>query len=397
MPEKAGKDEETGEAAEEGRSARKTGHAANAGIPVYLGVLLLVLGLVGGYALGIVLNAGEPCPKLTCPEPEKAVKIRLVYLSECGLCEVHNSIMDVFDAKGIGYEVEKIDAASPKGKLLVAEYGIIVAPTALVEKRYLDGYPEVRDAMERQFLTKNSNYIVPEANLNINKFYNRMYLSISRGSIDETCSTTENVAELLLFDDIYNPLSITQKPVFNSIVDALGSNIRFKYQFIQNDPLPADENTQNAISLTASYLMCAQQQGKYREMERAVLGIYCNQGGDEEELTEIELITCTMSRHMGIPLDGEELKRALGRTEIDKNVFDECLKGADDLKKKAVERARLYGTMRNIPSVVLACRYHVLLMNTEKAMCELNPGLEACKSVTVIHNEEPAQEEDVNA
>lgn len=80
-------------------------------IPVYLAVLLLVLGIFGGYAAKVMLTpeTGDiTCP--ICPDTGQNVKVKLIYYSGSGMVEKWNSILDVFDGKGVDYVVEEIDA-----------------------------------------------------------------------------------------------------------------------------------------------------------------------------------------------------------------------------------------------------------------------------------------------
>ena len=86
----------------EEKKAEKTGK----GIPAYLVVLLVVLAVVGSYAVFLLLDSDSP-PNGSNGNggKEGIVRVKLLYSNECVFCRNHNTILDVFDAKGIPFEV----------------------------------------------------------------------------------------------------------------------------------------------------------------------------------------------------------------------------------------------------------------------------------------------------
>jgi len=345
-------------------------------VPAYLAVLLLVLGLFGGYAAMVIMNQKADIPACpACPDSGQKVNVKLIYYSGSGMVEKWNSILDVFDGKGIDYVVEEIDAESDKGKLLVGEFAITSAPTALVEMRNLANYPEIKRVMDSasDFMMKNGYYIIPELNLNVNKHYNRIYLT----QLDPDCSN-EGRYEALYFDDPYNAFSIAQRPLTKKFLFEFGDYTRTKYQFARNNHFAKTEEIQGLVTLAGNYQLCAQQQSKYEQMNRQILGIFCNAGGGETELTDEELISCSkFSPHFGTPLDESELKRAASRVAgLEMGTFNECL-ASDFLLKKSSGRAAIYN-ISEVPSAVVGCTFNVAVLDIGIAVCDINPKLEAC-------------------
>ncbi|MFH1224280.1 MAG: hypothetical protein V1676_00570 [Candidatus Diapherotrites archaeon] len=347
-------------------------------VPVYFAVLLLLLGLLGGYAVMLMLNSGKTCPDCPgsggTPDTSRTVKVKLFYYAGCGICEERNSILDVFDGKGVDYTVEGVEAGSEKGKLLVAGFGITSAPTALVEARYISDYPEIKTAMDGLFEVKNGNYVVPEINLNNTKNYVQFYLA----EPDSTCSNEPGRYEALYFSDPYNAIAITQKPLFDQELASLGDSIRLKYQFLRSNQFGSDQNMQGLVTLAGNYLLCAQQQGRFKEMNNEILAIFCNAGLDDTVLTSQELITCAnFSPHFGTPLSQNELDKALSRVkDIDANTFGGCV-AKDGLLPKSTQRALLYGVSSS-PSAVVGCAYQTGILDIGTALCDLNSSLPGC-------------------
>lgn len=355
---------------------KKQGMLSNP-VPAYFAVLLLALGLFGGYAAMVLMNGAKDCPSCpVCPgaqDTNQVVKVKLVYYEKCGICGTRNSIMDVFDAKGVDYAAENIEASSEKGKLLVAEFGVTSAPTALVEARYISNYPQIKAAMDGMFQLKGGYYLVPESNLNTGKSYSSAYLA----KLDPTCTNEPGKYEVLYFSDPYNPFAITQKVLFDRDLNALGNAIRLKYQFVRANSFGSDANVQAKVTLAGNYLLCAQQQGKFSEMEHEILAIFCDIVGGDTLLTNEELMSCSISSHAKSPLEAWELKKALSRVkDIDTNSFMECV-AAGDLIGKSDSRAKAYG-ISGAPSVVVGCTYFTDILGIGKAVCDLNSSLQGC-------------------
>ena len=91
------------------------------------------------------------------------VQVTLVYSAKCTVCDKSNSALLLLDQKSIPYEIKAMDAEWEEGKKIVAEYGISVVPTALVDINALALYSATNKAFARQFRSVNGKYVIPES------------------------------------------------------------------------------------------------------------------------------------------------------------------------------------------------------------------------------------------
>ena len=193
--------EKQGQNQENPKEAKKSWFFSD--VPLYLIILILILGLVGGYALSLILQSQTPATPINTGNNDKTIKVQLVYSDECSLCRKANTIMDVFDVKEIPYVVDEVDASSPKGIKLIADFGIKSVPIALVNEKELEFYSTEKKAMDESFVLKDGKYIVPELNLDQDNIYAKMYL-------DSTECSDSNKVVVELFDDPYSEISILE-------------------------------------------------------------------------------------------------------------------------------------------------------------------------------------------
>ena len=289
--------EEMGKAAEgtgvpeKPKDAKKSWFLAD--VPVYLIILILILGLVGGYAMSLLLQPQAPTTPIGPGDEEKTIKVELVYSDDCGFCRKSNTILDVFDAKQIPYKVEEVEASSPKGLQLISDFGINSVPTALVSEKALEFYSTEKRAMDESFVLKDGKYIVPELILDQDSLYAKMYLDTS------ACNDSNKVV-VELFDDPYSELGIVETKTINGELAGLEGKIDLRYNYIEwNVNSLADDFPFRLESLPAKYLRCAAGLGKFAEYNDALKGAYCNIIGVEPEATQEELDTCNLSKHYG--------------------------------------------------------------------------------------------------
>src|SRR3989344_7782035 len=100
---------------ENGKASGKGRGFFSSDIPVYLAILFLVLGLVGGYALRTITEPQAVPGNGGIVQDDQTVKVELVYSDDCGFCRTSNTIIEVFDAKEIPYEMEEVEASTPRG------------------------------------------------------------------------------------------------------------------------------------------------------------------------------------------------------------------------------------------------------------------------------------------
>src|SRR3989344_1200261 len=106
-------------------------------IPLYLGILLLVLGIVAGITVGKVaiscpnadLNAN--CPDANAPKPVLLTKI--VYDGNCDFCLKEISFLSVLEANDIKHSNVMVDAHSPEGQALVKAFQFNFLPALIID------------------------------------------------------------------------------------------------------------------------------------------------------------------------------------------------------------------------------------------------------------------------
>ena len=336
-------------------------------IPIYLIVLLLVLGMVGSYAVSLLLAPAQtPTPINT--GDDKIVKIELVYSEDCGFCRKGNTITDLFDFKGIPYKTEEIEAGTPRGRQLIADFGIKSLPTALVNEKELNFYTTEKKAMDESFITKDGKYIVPEVNLDQEKVYAKMYLD-KTGCVADTNSGKVAVD---FFDDPYSETSIIQTNKINQALADVNDSVELRYRYVEgrSNSLP-DDVPFELESMAATYLYCAAEQGKFTELNQAIKGMYCNHIGIEFDATQEEIDTCNLSKHYGIFLSKIDLDGASRRVGLDMNALAACKPIAENSFSEAARNALAFKVTR-IPTAIIACTYNVPIEQIKDAACKVD-------------------------
>ena len=359
----------------EEKKAEKTGK----GIPAYLVVLLVVLAVVGSYAVFLLLDSDSP-PNGSNGNggKEGIVRVKLLYSNECVFCRNHNTILDVFDAKGIPFEVERIEMSSPKGKELVANFFVQVSPTALVPVEDMEAYNETSSSLKKAFAVVNGYFVVPEVNLDNSKIYSRMFLAPQS---ETDCNSLNGIAEIILFDDPFNELSIKQSPIERGIERDFNDFISLSFEYLPSSTstLFPDANTE-ARDYLIDYFVCSNAEGKYSEFHNELLSIYCDTDGSEQNFSNLEIVSCNSSPHFGKPLAKEEVERAASRAGLSEGTIATCFNFVEDIKKTSLQRASEYG-IRVIGTALVECRYNVPIQTIDDAICLELPEIEPCQKI----------------
>src|SRR3989344_6194377 len=108
----------------------------NQPVPMYLGILLLVFGILAGAFLFAVFFP----PKATLPpEPEPVpLKWSLVSHPDCAMCAAQSSFELLLAQRFVLSDITPVDATSSQGMALVQKYGIGSFPVVLVEQAELE-------------------------------------------------------------------------------------------------------------------------------------------------------------------------------------------------------------------------------------------------------------------
>lgn len=340
-------------------------------VPLYLMGMLLVLGLLGGYAISIFLNPAAPIPD-QIPDNTindvsyRTVPITMLYSDDCKFCRKTNTMEELFQVRQIPYTLKQVEVSSEEGKKILARFDIETVPTAIIDAEKIGFYPSTKENFDNVFFKKNNAYIVPELNLNENAYYPYYFLEEITGFCNSEKPT------VIQFDDFYAEDNTKGRRTFYDFLTDYNESIDLQYSYTQTSA--SQDN--NAI-MGNLFLSCASQQGKYLELERKMAGIYCNNPfkGDETILTGVEIKGCwTLSNHYGTPLSQIELDVALARTTIDVDSFLSCIGDKEVLLNNSEKLAEEVGITR-AGTVLLDCRETVNMPQLEESFCERHPEI----------------------
>lgn len=350
------------------------------GPPIYLLVMLLVLGILIGVAI-VTMWGPKPQPvdlgnhdnnqsRIPIDLAFRTVPVTVLYSSECKTCRQTNTIEELFKVREIPYTLTKVDANTGEGKKIVERFNVQRVPTVIVDAEKMRFYPATNTSFERNFRLIERAYVIPEVNLNDNYYFASYYLE----EVPGYCANADKPV-IVQFDDFYNGLNTLGKGKFYGFTNDFNKEVDFKYSYTQT----TTSRDANAV-LGNIFLMCAGQQGKYLEMEKAMNGIYCNNPfkGDETIITDAEIAGCTsLSNHYGTALSQFELDVAVQRAGLDMNKFKECYENRQVYYNNARQAAEDLEISR-VGTFLVDCRETVSLEGLRGAFCARHPEVEAC-------------------
>ncbi len=345
------------------------------GPPIYLLAMLLILGiLIGIAAFKMLYPPAPPAPIGNDTNSQndlayKTVPITMVYSSQCKTCRQTNTIEELFRVRQIPYSPTKVDADSNEGKVIVERFGIEKVPTAIIDATKLEFYPTTKADFVNAFRVQNGAYVVGEENLDDGAYYPSYFL----GSMEGFCDA--NRPTVVQFDDFYNLVNTQNRKGLYSFMNDFNNYIDIKYSYTQT----AASQDDNSV-LGNLFLMCASEQGKYQELERAMAGIYCNNPfkGDPTALTEVEIRGCaSISDHFAKPLSQFELDIAVKRAGLDLNTFKTCYGNRQQHYSNARGIVEELG-IRRIGTFLADCRVTSDLPSLSATVCAMHPEIAPC-------------------
>lgn len=347
-------------------------------IPLYLGLLLLALGIVAGITVGKVAiscpsaDSNANCPDANAPKPVLLTKI--VYDGNCDFCSKEISFLSLLEANDIKHSDVMVDAHSPEGQALVKALQFNFLPALIIDvnsfkssmqiktnqgqsislKELID---EVLDGMlGRKVLIRSGNYfILPEMPEFASKSNN-----ISFVETPESCKLDANMARLDEFADYLCPYCASAVSEIDKLQGKFGNQLEYHFRNL----VVHDE-----ALIIANAAECARKQGE---------------GAFDK------FMRCAFTRKFTENIDTTDsnvLKECAVSSEVnDMNAFETCMNeggaldivdlesGSDNLAARAY---MLSGT----PSFVVDCRYVVGMQQVEGAICALHPDLDGCTTV----------------
>src|SRR3989338_6957490 len=346
-------------------------------IPLYLGILLLVLGIVAGITVGKVAiscpsgDANASCPNPNPPKPLLLTKI--VYDGQCDFCSKEISFLSVLEANDINKSVELVDAYSEEGKALVKEHKFNFLPALLIDvnsfgsgmqiktnqgasislKELID---EVLDGMlGRKALVRSGNYfILPEMPEFATKSNNISFIETP-----EPCKLDANFARLDEFADYLCPYCANAVSEIDALKEKFGPGLEYHFRnFVVHE---------EALKI-ANAAECAGKQGA-EEFDKFMRCAFEEKFTNNRDTTDSNVLKeCANSAGVG-----------------DMNAFETCMNewGASDIvdfesgsDTLAAHAYLLTGT----PGFVVDCRYVVGLPQIGSTICNLHPDLNGCNA-----------------
>ena len=346
-------------------------------IPLYLGILLLVLGIVAGITVGKVLiscpgadaNAAIG-PDTNAPKPVLLTKI--VYDGQCDFCSKEISFLSIIEANGINHSKDMVDAYSEEGKALVKALKFNFLPALIIDANSFKpsmqittnqgqsiGLKELIDEMldemlGRKAVVRRDNYfILPE----MPEFATKS-LTTSFVETPESCKLDSNMARLDEFADYLCPYCANAVAEMDRLQEKFGAQLEYHFRnfVVHEEALPI-----------ANAAECARKQGEgaFNKFMRCAF---------EEKFTNNKDTT-----------DANVLKECAVSAEVnDMNAFETCINewGAWDIVEleagSDILAARAY-LLTGTPSFVVDCRYVMGMPQLESAICKLHPDLDGCR------------------
>lgn len=342
-------------------------------LPIYIGVLLLILGIAAGFA---AWKTAPFCPSADCPSAgtgEQPVKIQLVYSAKCAICDRNNSIAFFFDSLGIPYEISAVDSETSSGKALVEKYSISQVPSALLPLKELANYPDLKNRLARQFDVAEGVLVIPEV-LFDDKPHNSMFLELP----DKTCAKPSSGVKIELFCDFLAKSCIKMPAAETTLREKFMEEMDFTYRsyVVRNEP----------SELISIAMECAGRQDKKRQFYYSIYStgfdfpypfynaLECNNEG-----------TCYFLDYnyaLNVLVD-----YAIKSDVPDLNAFSTCLKGSETkniagIKEGSDNIAAQSYALKGVPAFIADCQYVIHDVNSSSiadSICSLHPELDACK------------------
>ena len=343
-------------------------------IPLYLGILLLVLGIVAGITVGKVLiscpgadaNAAIG-PDTNAPKPVLLTKI--VYDGQCDFCSKEISFLSIIEANGINHSKDMVDAYSEEGKALVKALKFNFLPALIIDANSFKpsmqittnqgqsiGLKELIDEMldemlGRKAVVRRDNYfILPE----MPEFATKS-LTTSFVETPESCKLDSNMARLDEFADYLCPYCANAVAEMDRLQEKFGAQLEYHFRnFVVHE---------EALKI-ANAAECARNQNSFEKFMRCAF---------EEKFTNNKDTT-----------DANVLKECAVSSEVnDMNAFETCMNewGAWDIVELEagtdVLAAKAY-LLTGTPGFVVDCRYVMGMPQLESAICKLHPDLNGC-------------------
>lgn len=353
----AEKKEKTGVAAEPKKAVKKGVWVSP--LPTYIGVLLLLVGLVFGFGLHAVFFPPKTIIKEPGPKTD-SLSWQLIVHPDCKLCPSQSSFELLLAQRKIVSNIETVDATFSNGKELVQKYGIQSFPTAIVS---VDSFQQTDSGLftvlksKLPSAVKQGFLVMPEKDLmRETKVYSSFMLA--QVPVGVSCSVPFEKTVLWEFGDNLERATFDALPKVSQAWSDFNAELEYDFKHLALYP-----NSEDAAIIDE----CSKKAGLFPAFHKLSI---------EQRNTR--------GRETWNWVDARSLAYQLGLTDV--NAFEQCVQSKETLpivQSKTGEHAKLaqaYDVQR-VPSFVLDCRFVVVdSKELKKTICLQRPELTACES-----------------
>lgn len=330
-------------------------------VPAAVCILLLILGLVAGFALHAWFF---PAKNISIEPTAKPLEITLITNSDCKICNPVSALELLLAQRKIPYHTTTLDAKAKLGSDLANELNVASFPTAIVNAdAFQKADPALFAKFQPMFPTQNGSLIFEDRllALQIKVAANFMFANSPAGN---ACTIKLNQATLWEFGDFLAPPVFEADSKIQQLENDLNEQLDFEFKFLfvqsQNAEFPAYAQT------------CAQDQGIGSEYRKQLLERY---------------------HSLQIPIWSLEEQFYLAQNVLhiaDINRFKDCVTNQEHRDRVSRDNgsdlalAKAYGftePRNSVPWFVIDCQYVVQLPDQlPEQVCKQRPDLSNCKS-----------------
>lgn len=327
-----------------------------AAMPLYVGILLLVLGIVAGFAMHTFFFPAKPLEK---PVPAVSLSYFFVTHPDCKLCPAESSFELLLKQRKIPYEQTIVDATSVKGAAMMQKFDISSFPTVVVDAINLENAdPPLYATLQTKYTIRQGSFVLPEKDfMQQTKIYSAYMLAkIPPGVL---CPATDAKAQVWEFGDLLEPASFDTLKFSSQVWTDLNGSVEYDFKYLSLYPPHSEQ--------AAAMDVCTKPQGIFFKYHSLAMARKNNQG-----------------REIWNWIEGRNIAQEVGLTDV--NSFQACV-DSNETKQRVLPETGIDANLsrafeiKQIPSFVLDCRF--VIVNPSKLkedICLQRPDLSACET-----------------
>lgn len=329
----------------------------NYSMPLYVGVLLLVLGIVAGFVFHAVFF--PPKIILQKPEPQPvSFSFSFVFNPDCKLCSQQSSFELLLKQRKLLFDVKTVDAKTAEGQELIGKFGIDSFPTVVVNANDLSNADAALFAtLQTKFPVKNSFLVLPEKDFmrETKIFSSYMLKEIPKGV---SCTIPSGKALLWEYGDDLEKATSDSLPIVSKLWSDFNAGLEFDFKHLSLTPLAEKVAVIDA---------CGKKAGIFPAYHRLLI--------EKFQTKQLQVWDWFTSRNLALEAGIQDINSFLSCIDTNQTLPMVAAKtGAD------AQSADAYG-LRQIPSFVLDCQF--VILNPEKLkenICLQHPELNSCEA-----------------